>query len=123
MTATVREVARRAGVSPMTVSRVVNGSGRVRPETRLAVERVIAAVGYVPNGLARALTSRKTGVVGLMTATVREVARRAGVTPMTVTRVVNGSGRVRPETRLAVERVIAAVGYVPNGLARALTSR
>jgi LacI family transcriptional regulator len=66
MTATVREVARRAGVSPMTVSRVVNGSGRVRPETRLAVEQVIAAVGYVPNGLARALTSRKTGVLGLM---------------------------------------------------------
>src|SRR5437879_2509948 len=64
--ATVREVARRAGVSPMTVSRVVNGSRRVRPETRLAVEKVIAAVGYVPNGLARGLTSRKTGVLGLM---------------------------------------------------------
>ena len=90
VTATVREVARRAGVSPMTVSRVVNGSGRVRPETRLAVERVIAAVGYVPNGLARALTSRKTGVVGLMVPDVgnpfyapvvrgaESIARRAG---------------------------------------------
>lgn len=90
MTATVREVARRAGVSPMTVSRVVNSSGRVRPETRLAVERVIAAVGYVPNGLARALTSRKTGVVGLMVPDVgnpffapvvrgaESIARRAG---------------------------------------------
>jgi LacI family transcriptional regulator len=64
--ATVREVARRAGVSPMTVSRVVNGNGRVRPETRLVVEKVIAALGYVPNGLARGLTSRKTGVLGLM---------------------------------------------------------
>jgi LacI family transcriptional regulator len=64
--ATVREVARRAGVSPMTVSRVVNGSRRVRPETRVAVEKVIAALGYVPNGLARGLTSRKTGVLGLI---------------------------------------------------------
>jgi LacI family transcriptional regulator len=90
MTATVREVARRAGVSPMTVSRVVNGKGRVRPETRLAVERVIAAVGYVPNGLARALTSRKTGILGLMVPDVgnpfyapivrgaESIARRAG---------------------------------------------
>src|SRR5258708_23979618 len=64
--ATVREVARRAGVSPMTVSRVVNGSRRVRPETRLAVEQVIAAVGYVPNGLARGLTTRKTLALGLI---------------------------------------------------------
>jgi LacI family transcriptional regulator len=90
VTATVREVARRAGVSAMTVSRVVNGSGRVRPETRLAVERVISAVGYVPNGLARALTSRKTGIVGLMVPDVgnpffapvvrgvESIARRAG---------------------------------------------
>ena len=74
----------------MTVSRVVNGSRRVRPETRLAVERVIAAVGYVPNGLARALTSRRTGVVGLMVPDVgnpfyapvvrgaESIARRAG---------------------------------------------
>jgi LacI family transcriptional regulator len=88
--ATVREVARRAGVSPMTVSRVVNGSRRVRPETRLAVEKVIAAVGYVPNGLARGLTSSKTGVLGLMVPDVsnpfyapiargaESIARRAG---------------------------------------------
>ncbi|MGI9146390.1 MAG: LacI family DNA-binding transcriptional regulator [Chloroflexota bacterium] len=40
-----------AGVSLMSVSRIVNG--RVRPETRMGMERVIAAVGYVPNGLAR----------------------------------------------------------------------
>ncbi|HYW90394.1 MAG TPA: LacI family DNA-binding transcriptional regulator, partial [Chloroflexota bacterium] len=63
MSATVREVARRAGVSAMTVSRVVNRSGRVKPETRLAVEQAIVALGYVPNGLARGLTSRKTGVL------------------------------------------------------------
>ncbi len=63
---TVREVAHRAGVSAMTVSRVVNRNGRVRPETRLKVEQAIAALGYVPNGLARGLTSRKTGVLGLI---------------------------------------------------------
>ena len=88
--ATVREVARRAGVSPMTVSRVVNGSRRVRPETRLAVEQVIAAVGYVPNDLARGLTTRKTLTLGLIVPDVgnpfyapiargaESVARRSG---------------------------------------------
>jgi LacI family transcriptional regulator len=88
--ATVREVAQRAGVSPMTVSRVINGRGRVRPETRLAVEQVIAALGFVPNGLARGLSSRKTMVLGLIVPDVgnpfyaplargaESVARRAG---------------------------------------------
>jgi LacI family transcriptional regulator len=50
----------------MTVSRVINGGRGVRPETRLEVEKVIAALGYVPNGLARGLTSRKTMVLGLI---------------------------------------------------------
>jgi LacI family transcriptional regulator len=86
----VREVARRAGVSPMTVSRVINGNGRVRPETRVAVEQVIATLGFVPNGLARGLSSRKTMVLGLIVPDVgnpfyapiargaESVARRAG---------------------------------------------
>lgn len=89
-TANIREVARRAGVSPMTVSRVINGNGRVRPETRVAVEQVIASTGYVPNGLARGLSSRKTGVLGLMLPDIsnpfyaplargaESIARRAG---------------------------------------------
>ena len=88
--ATVREVARRAGVSPMTVSRVINGKGHVRPETRVAVQQVIAAVGFVPNGLARGLSSRRTMVLGLIVPDVsnpfyapiargtESVARRAG---------------------------------------------
>jgi LacI family transcriptional regulator len=88
--ATVREVARRAGVSPMTVSRVINGNGRVRPETRVAVQRVIAAIGFVPNSLARGLSTHKTMVLGLIVPDVsnpfyapiargaESVARRAG---------------------------------------------
>jgi LacI family transcriptional regulator, galactose operon repressor len=88
--ATVREVARRAGVSPMTVSRVINGNGRVRPETRVAVQQVIAAIGFVPNRLARGLSTRKTMVLGLIVPDVsnpfyapiargaESVARRAG---------------------------------------------
>jgi LacI family transcriptional regulator len=63
---TIQEVATRSGVSPMTVSRVVNGSPRVRPETRRRVEAVVKELGYVPNRLARGLTRRKTGTLGLI---------------------------------------------------------
>jgi LacI family transcriptional regulator len=63
---TIQEVAHRSGVSPMTVSRVVNGSPRVRPETRRRVEAVVKELGYVPNRLARGLTRRKTGTLGLI---------------------------------------------------------
>ncbi|NWJ48986.1 MAG: LacI family DNA-binding transcriptional regulator [Chloroflexi bacterium] len=66
MAVTIREVADRAGVSTMTVSRVLNDSNRVQPETRQKVERAIAELGYVPNGLARGLSSQKTGVVALI---------------------------------------------------------
>lgn len=63
---TIRDVARRSGVSPMTVSRVVTGSARVKPETRQRVEEAIAALGYVPNHLARGLSRQKTGALALI---------------------------------------------------------
>src|SRR5215218_4330938 len=90
LTPTIRDVAYRAGVSPMTVSRVVNGSARVKPDTRQRVQDAITALGYVPNNLARGLTRQKTGALALIvpdfadpffTLILRgaeEVARRAG---------------------------------------------
>jgi LacI family transcriptional regulator len=63
---TIREVAAHAGVSAMTVSRVVNESPRVNPGTRQRVEAAIAELGYVPNRLARGLTRRKTGALGVI---------------------------------------------------------
>jgi LacI family transcriptional regulator len=50
----------------MTVSRVINGSARVRPETRQRVEEAIAALGSGPNPLARGLTRPRTGTLGLL---------------------------------------------------------
>ena len=63
---TIKDVARQAGVSPMTVSRVINGSERVRPETRRRVEEAIADLGYVPSRLARGLIRQKTGTLALI---------------------------------------------------------
>lgn len=63
---TVHDVARRAGVAPITVSRVVNNSGYVSQEVRLRVEGAIAELGYVPNGLARGLRSRRSQTLALV---------------------------------------------------------
>ena len=64
--ATIRDVARRSGVSPMTVSRVINESERVSPETRRRVEQAISDLGYVPSRLARGLSRQRTGTLALI---------------------------------------------------------
>jgi DNA-binding LacI/PurR family transcriptional regulator len=65
MRATVKDVALRAGVSPKTVSNVVNGTFAVSPETRARVERALAELDYVPNLSARGLRNGRTGLVAL----------------------------------------------------------
>jgi LacI family transcriptional regulator len=62
----MRDVGRMAGVSAMTVSRVVNGKGAVDTETQRRVEEAILALDYVPNRLARGLVSQKTRTIGLI---------------------------------------------------------
>jgi LacI family transcriptional regulator len=63
---TINDVARRAGVSPVTVSRVLNGAPNVSPATRDKVTRAIAELGYVPNVVARSLRSRRTRSLALI---------------------------------------------------------
>ena len=58
--ATIKDVALEAGVSPMTVSRVVNGKGNVRQVTVDKIQKAIAKVGYRPNIGARRLSSGRT---------------------------------------------------------------
>jgi len=66
MRVTIQDVASDAGVSAMTVSRVINESPRVKPDTRERVEASIAKLGYVPNRLARGLLQRKTHAFGVI---------------------------------------------------------
>lgn len=58
---TMREVAELAGVGLKTVSRVVNGEGRVSPQTRARVDAAIAQTGYRPNEVARSMRGMRTG--------------------------------------------------------------
>jgi LacI family transcriptional regulator len=63
---TIRDVARLAGVAPITVSRVINHSGYFSDDTRQHVEAAINQLGYVPNTLARSLRSRHTNTLALV---------------------------------------------------------
>jgi LacI family gluconate utilization system Gnt-I transcriptional repressor len=63
---TLSDVARLAGVAPMTVSRCLNQPETVRSETRLKVQRAIDQTGYVPNRLAGALASSRSRLVAVV---------------------------------------------------------
>jgi LacI family transcriptional regulator, galactose operon repressor len=63
---TIYDVAQKAGVAPITVSRVINQRGYFSEKTRDRVERAIAELGYVPNRLASGLRSKRTNLLALV---------------------------------------------------------
>lgn len=67
---TIYDVARSAGVSPKTVSRVINGDAPVAARTRATVEAAMGALGYVPSSAARTMRSQRTGLVGLVSGAI-----------------------------------------------------
>jgi LacI family transcriptional regulator len=89
---TIQDVAARAGVSAMTVSRVINHPSRVAPATRQRVEQAIRELGFVPNALARQLLRGRTHTLALLVSDignpfftqiargVEDVAQRNGYT-------------------------------------------
>ncbi len=68
--ATIRDVAKHAGVAPITVSRVLNNADYVSPETRSRVEAAAAELNYVPNMLAHSLRSKSTQTIALVLADI-----------------------------------------------------
>ena len=66
MDITIKEIAKLAGVSITTVSRVINNSGPVSPKTREKVMSVVAEYNYIPNNSARNLKSTKSNSVALL---------------------------------------------------------
>lgn len=67
----IREVAKLAGVSPATVSRVMNGTARVDPEKRERVLQVIEQTAFVPNEVARSLFKKSAKMIGLIIPSIR----------------------------------------------------
>ena len=64
--ATIYDIAKKANVSSMTVSRVINKSKKVSDSTRIKVEKVIKELNYIPNSSARYLTSKKSNILSLI---------------------------------------------------------
>lgn len=62
----ILDVARVAGVSPATVSRVINGTAKVSPATREAVQSAISTLHYEPNKFARSLITNRSRIIGVL---------------------------------------------------------
>ncbi|HWI65594.1 MAG TPA: LacI family DNA-binding transcriptional regulator [Symbiobacteriaceae bacterium] len=72
--ATIKDVARAAGVAPSTVSRVLAGSSRISPDTQEKVRATMKALNYHPNAIARSLVHKETHTIGLVIARPAEQA-------------------------------------------------
>jgi len=68
--ANIRDVAKRAGVTPPTGSRVLNNNGYVKDETRRRVEAAIRDLNYVPSSLGKSLRFQRTDTIGLLIADI-----------------------------------------------------
>jgi len=66
MATNIRDIARAAGVSSTTVSRVLNGSGYVKDETKALVLKVIKEFNYTPSAVARSLSKSETNTIGVI---------------------------------------------------------
>ena len=64
--ATIKDVAKAAGVAPSTVSRVLAGSSRISPDTQEKVRATMKALHYYPNAIARSLVHKSTNTIGLV---------------------------------------------------------
>ena len=119
---TMFDVARRAGVSHQTVSRVLNDLSGVAASTRARVERAIAELNYTPSPAARAMAKRRSGTIGLIQAGrpdygpssaalgFNEAAREAGYTVSQASmRALDPDTLTQAVHRLALERVEAIV--------------
>jgi LacI family transcriptional regulator, fructose operon transcriptional repressor len=71
MSSSIKDVAKQAGVSTATVSRVLSGKGYISEDSREKVEAAARALGYRPNRVARSLRARTSRVVGLILSDIR----------------------------------------------------
>lgn len=123
---TVHDVAKRAGVAPITVSRVINNSGYISEETRTRVEKIIKEIGYVPNTLARGLRSKRTNTLALVvtditnpyfTLMARGVEDVAGASNYTVIYCNTDESETKEEkyANILAQRQVDGVLLVPAG--------
>lgn len=92
-TITIRDVAKRAGVAPSTVSRVISNNPRISKETRDKVINCMEEMGYYPNAIARSLANKKTGNIGVIMPTTSEDVLLNPFFPEALRGIVNGASK------------------------------
>lgn len=118
----IYEVARRAGVSTATVSRVAHDGRGFSEATRKAVQAAMEELHWVPSGAARALAARRTGVVGLLFADLGKAAEEENEALLFVDQVIRGAERAATLAGGAV-LVAATRGRTGRQLAWSLAGR
>jgi len=106
---TLNDIAKKVGVSISTVSRAINRPEMVKESTRIKVLKVVKKMDYKPR------VSRRT--------TLNDIAKVAGVSRSTVSRVLNRPEMVKVSTRNKVLKAIKKMGYKPRVRKRGLISR
>ncbi len=69
--ASIRDVAKKAGVAACTVSRVLNGTATVSQETREKIEKAMKELDYIPNELARGMFRQKSGIIAMLVPSIK----------------------------------------------------
>lgn len=109
----LQDVAKEAGVSSQTVSRVSNGSDSVRPETRLKVELAMKRLGYRPNYAARALKSGRFNNIGVLLSHMSDYGNARTLEGIVDAAARNGySTTIRPLDNLADRSLAGAIKLV-----------
>lgn len=107
--ATLKDVAQRAGVSTATVSRVLNAQGKVNRETGTRVAEAVAALGYVPHAAARALASRRSRTIGAVTAALDNPIFARGIQALEHRLELSGYGLLVASSNYEPERELKQV--------------
>jgi DNA-binding LacI/PurR family transcriptional regulator len=115
------DIAREAGVSQKTVSRVVNNEPNVSDEVRARVTAAIASLGFRPNSMARALASQRSSVIGIVTLGsalygtsaqvigVERAARAAGYSTLLVSTPVGTLGEIESAIQQLLDRDVDGI--------------
>lgn len=117
---TLQEVAVRAGVSRMTVSKVLRGAGKISAETRQRVKQAADELGYLPNNLAGSLSSRKSRMVAVIIPSVADVVFSEVLSGINATlrpqgfQTFIGESHFEPETE--TELIRAMLSFRPAGI-------
>jgi DNA-binding LacI/PurR family transcriptional regulator len=106
----IGKIAKRARVSTATVSRTINGSDKVTPETAERVWKVVRSLGYQPNSYARALVSGKSRMLGLIISDI--------VNPF-FPELVRSFEEIAAQN--GYEVIVANTGYDPERMARSVS--